>query len=121
MKIPGICCSVAPSIHGEGGRNVHKANLLDTLGVIETKPVRDTRAAIMSRDQEALVAVVTHHINLVLRHGAKRIVLVPFSVLRFTGIAVTAEIGHVDREVLRQLRRYFVPCDMRFRVTVQQQ
>ena len=80
--------------------------------------MRDTGAAIMSRDQEALVAVVTHHIDLVLRHDAKGIVRVPFSVLRFTGIAITAEIGQVYREVLRQLRCYFVPCDMCFRVTV---
>jgi hypothetical protein len=62
---------VCSQIHCEGGRDVHKASLFNPLGVIETEPVRDTRTAIVGRDQEALVTVVTHHIDLVLRHSAK--------------------------------------------------
>ena len=58
-------------LHRERGRDIHKAGLLHALGMIETEPVRYTGTAIVSRDQEALVTVVTHHINLVLRHGAK--------------------------------------------------
>jgi hypothetical protein len=71
---PHILCGkllVGSSIHCEGGRNVHKANFLDAFGMIETEPVRHTRAAIMSRHQEEIVTLVTHHIGLILRHGAK--------------------------------------------------
>jgi len=39
--------------------------------VIETEAVSYTRAAIMSRDQKTLVTVMTHHVDLILRHGAK--------------------------------------------------
>ena len=46
-------------------------NFPASLGMIETQPVCYTCAAIMSRDQEALVTVVLHHIDLVLRHCAK--------------------------------------------------
>jgi integrase len=49
--------------------------------MIEAEPVCHPRAAVMSHDQEALVTVMAHHVDLVLRHGAKRIVLVPMSVL----------------------------------------
>jgi len=72
--------------------------------------VRHTCAAIMSSDQEALVTVMTHHIDLVLRHGAKGIVLVPFSAFRLAGIAVPTQLGHDYRKLLRQARRPFVPC-----------
>src|ERR1700720_804217 len=71
---PHVFCGkllVCSPIHCEGGRNVHKANFLDPLWMIETQPVRYACAAIMSRDQEALVTVVLHHIDLVLRHCAK--------------------------------------------------
>src|SRR5580693_6248311 len=62
---------ICSPIHRQGRRDVHKAGSLNALGVIETEPVRHARPAIMSRDQEALVTAMTHHIDLVLRHGAK--------------------------------------------------
>jgi hypothetical protein len=39
--------------------------------MIETEPVRYTRAAIVSRHEEEIVTVVMHYIGLILGHGAK--------------------------------------------------
>jgi len=62
---------VCSSIHSEGGRDIHQAEFLNTLGMVEAQAVRHTGAAIMSGDQEVLVTIMSHHTDLILRHGAK--------------------------------------------------
>ncbi len=59
--------------------------------------------------------------NLILPHGAERIVLMIVAARRLFGIAVAAQIGGDDGEVLRQLRREFLPRQMAERIAVHEQ
>jgi hypothetical protein len=61
------------------------------------------------------------HVDLILTHAAERVVRVVGQPLRLRAVAVAAEIGTHDGEVLRKLRRDEVPRDVRQRVAVQQQ
>src|SRR3974390_2115303 len=88
---PHVLCGellVCTLIHGESWGDIHQANFLDIVRLIETHPMRHARAAVMGCYEEAFVTVMTHYLDLILRHGAKRVVLVPFSALRFARFAV---------------------------------
>jgi len=69
--ISGSELLVRSFVHRERGRDVHETSFLNAFGMIETEPVGHAGTAIMSCDQEALVTVVAHHIDLILGHGAK--------------------------------------------------
>ncbi len=60
----------------------------------------DAAAAVLADDGEALEAEVPHHLDLVLRHRALRIVRVVGQPLRLAAVAVAAQVGGDDRELL---------------------
>ncbi len=91
-------------------------------GVIEAHAVHGARAAVVPGREEFVVAEVAHDLDLVLRHGAERVVdVVLAAVLRPDAVAVAAEIRGHDVEALGEAGRHPVPRDVRHRVAVQQQ
>ena len=79
----------------------------DLVRMIEAHAVQHAGAAIVTGGVEALVTERRHHLDLVLRHGAERIVFVVLAAGRLFGIAIAAQIGGDDGEFLRQPRRDF--------------
>ena len=77
--------------------------------------------AIVAGAVELVVAERCHHFELVLPHGAERIVLVIVATRHFFRIAIAAQIGRNHGEFLRQLRREFLPRQMAERIAVKKQ
>jgi hypothetical protein len=91
------------------------------LGMIEAHAVRHARPAVMPCHHERVEPERGHHLDIVLRHRAERIVGVIRLARRLLGVAVTAQVGRHHGELLREARRELVPRQMRERVAVQQQ
>lgn len=79
------------------------------------------RTAIMAGDEEASVAELPHHLDLVLRHGTERVVGAAWFFRRRGTIAIAAQVSGDDMEVLREAWRDSMPGDVAERVAVQQQ
>ena len=94
---------------------------LDLVRMIEAHAVQDARAAVVAGRHEAIEAERRHHLDLVLRHGAERIARVIVAARRLLRVAVAAQVGADDGEVLRQPRRELVPGRVRERIAVHQQ
>ena len=77
--------------------------------MIEAHAVQHAGAAIVAGGIEPLVAERGHHLDLVRRHGAERIIGMVVAARGLFGIAVAAQIGGDHGEFLRQPRREFVP------------
>ena len=101
--------------------DVEDRRALHALGMIEAHAVRHARAAVVAGHHEGLEAELLHHLDLVLRHGAERIVLVLVAAGRLREVAIAAQIGRDHGELLREPRRELVPGQMRERIAVQQQ
>ena len=80
-----------------------------------------TAAAIVAGDIKAVVAERPHHFDLVLGHGAERVVRAVRLLRRRRTVAVAAQIGRHDMKPLGQARRHLVPRNMGQRVAVQKQ
>ena len=93
----------------------------DRLRVIEAHAVQDARAAIVTGGMKLRKTERRHHLDLILRHGAERIVDVPLATRWLFGIAVAAQVGADDGEVARQDRRHGVPRQMCEGIAVHQQ
>ena len=89
--------------------------------MLDAEAPRDARAAIVADDGKAIVAERVHHVDVVLRHGALRVVRVIVAVRRFAAVAVAAQVRQDDREALRQARRDLVPLDVGLRIAVDHQ
>ena len=89
--------------------------------MIEAHAMQHARAAIVAGGVEPLMAKRGHDLDLVRRHGAKRIIRMIAAAGRFFGIAVAAQIGRHHREFFRQARREFVPRQMTERIAVHEQ
>ena len=98
-----------------------EASFEHPLRVVERHAVRDAGAAVVAGDEEALEAERAHDLDLVLGHGAERVVGVVAAAARLGAVAVAAQVGRDDREVLGEPRRDLVPHDVGQRVAVQQQ
>ena len=83
--------------------------------------MHDTRAAIMPGREELVEAERRHHLDVVLRHRAERIVRMIRLARRLLRVAVAAEIRRDHGEFLREARRELVPGEVRERIAVQQQ
>ena len=82
---------------------------------------RHPRAAVVADDRKALEAERAHHLDLILRHRALRVVRVVLAVRRLAAVAVAAQIGHHHGKALGEARRNLVPLDMRLRVAVDEE
>ena len=91
------------------------------VGMIEAHAVQHAGAAVVAGGEEFVVAERRHHLDLVLRHGAERIVFVVVAARRLFGIAVAAQVGGDHGEVLGQPRREFLPRQMAERIAVHEQ
>ena len=96
-------------------------SLRHLVGVIERHAVADAAAAIVADDGELVEAETLHHLDLVERHRALRVVDVVLAVGRLAALAVAAQVGHDHRVVLRQVRREQPHRDVRLRRAVHQQ
>ena len=97
------------------------AALQHLVRMVEAHAVRGAPAAVVAGDEEAVVAERLHHLDLVLRHGAERVVDAAGLLGRGGAVAIAAQVGGHDVEVLRQPRRDRMPGDVRERVAMQQQ
>ena len=77
-----------------------------------------SRSAVVGADIEALMSQMTHHLQLVLRHGSKGVILMSVPSFRLTGIAVTSKVGQNNTEPFRQATGDPVPDDVRLRIAV---
>ena len=93
----------------------------DLLRMVEAHAVQHARAAVVAGGVEALEAERRHHLDLVLRHRAERIVDVLRTARRLLGIAVAAQVGRHHRELGREPRRDLLPRQMIERIAVHQQ
>ena len=82
--------------------------------------MRGAAAAVVAGDEKAAVAEGLHHLDLVVCHGAERVVDAAGFLGRGGAVAIAAEVGSNDMEVLGQARRHRVPGDVSERVAVQQ-
>src|ERR1700729_4257400 len=93
----------------------------DLFRTIEAHAVQHAGAAIVPGAIELVEAELLHHVELILAHGAERIVLVIVAARHFFGIAITAQVSGDDGEFLRKFRREFLPRQMAERIAVQKE
>src|SRR5215475_13392863 len=101
--------------------DVEDGGACDLVRMIERHAMQYPGTAVMTGGPEAIEAECRHHLDLVLRHGSKRVGGVILAARRFFRIAVTPQVGADNGEFLSEPRRQFVPARMRERVAVQQQ
>ena len=78
-------------------------------------------AAIVTGRVKPRVTKRGHYLDLILRHGAERIVRMVGAARQLLGIAIAAQIRRHHREFFGKPRRKFVPGQMAERIAVQQQ
>src|SRR5580658_2384161 len=69
-------------VHCQSGRDIEERYFLDGVGVVQTKAVRDSTAAIVPGYQEALVSELSHDLHLIESHSMKGIIAVVVAVSR---------------------------------------
>ena len=89
--------------------------------MVERHAKRRARASIVPGHVEPLEAEMLHHLDLVLGHAAERVVAVIRPAAGLPAVAVAAQVGTDDREVLREPRRDQVPRHQRQWIPVQQE
>src|SRR5579872_1024084 len=89
--------------------------------MIECHPMCDAPAPIVSGNRKSFEAERTHRRNLIVRSRALRIDQMCLVAWGLIAVAVAAQIGCHDSEVLRQHRRDFVPHHVRLRIAVKKQ
>ena len=83
--------------------------------------IQDARTAVVPGHAEPLEAERIHDLDVVERHGALRVIDVIVAARRLAAVAVAAQIGHDDRELLGQPPRNLVPLDVCLWVAVNEQ
>ena len=91
------------------------------VGMVEAHAMHDARAAVVPGREELVEAERRHHLDVILRHRAERIVRVIRLARRLLRVAVAAEIRRHHGELPREPRRELVPGEVRERVAVQEQ
>jgi len=81
----------------------------------------DTSTPIVGTHKELLVPKMTHRLDLVQRHCAERVIEVAISIARAARIAASSQVRYVDREALRESRRYFVPANVSLGISMQKE
>jgi hypothetical protein len=90
--IPGSELFVRVTVHREGRRDVHKADLEHAVRVIEAKTMCSAGAAVVTRYEEPLIAEVPHRLYLILSHRSKRVVDLTLAAIGLAGIAVASQV-----------------------------
>ena len=103
------------------GHDVEEGDLVHALGIVERHAVRHPRAAIVTAHVVFAESERRHDFGLVLSHRPERIAAVVRAAVRLRAVAVAAQIGRHDGEILRQSRRDLVPHHVGERIAVQEQ
>jgi hypothetical protein len=107
--------------HVSRGHDIQEGDLAHATGVIERQSMGCSRSPIVTGKVEAVVTERGHHLDLVLRHHAERVVDVVRASLGWTdAVAVAPKVRRVDTEPLTQRTGDLMPRGMRQRVAVQQ-
>src|SRR5471030_2218857 len=93
----------------------------DAIGMLHGEAPRHARAAVVAGDGEAVVPECVHHLDLIERYGALRVVRVILAFRRLAAVAVSAEVHQHHCVPFGKLRRDPVPLDVRLRVAVNEQ
>ena len=108
-------------VHRQRRRDVEQQQRAHGLRMIEREPVCDSSAAVVSANEEPLMAEIAHEREHVERHRAfavRRVIRRPIGLVR---VAVPAQIGQHERETLAQPFDDAVPDRVRLRKPMQQQ
>ena len=84
-----------------GRQDVDGAELLHCGRMIQRHSIGGARAAVVAGHHETLEAELAHDVDLVLRHAPERVIAVVRQPARLAAVAVAAQIGGHDREVVR--------------------
>ena len=104
------------------GQDVDERGALHPVGMVEAHACDGAGAAVMPGREEVAITELLHHLDLVLRHRAERVVdAVGAGIVRADAVAVAAQIGRDDMKMLGEPVGDLVPGDMRHWVAVQQQ
>jgi len=103
------------------GQDVDRAELLDDPRMIERHAVSRPRAPIVTGDHELLEAELVHDVDLVLRHAPERVVAVIGQAAGLAAVAVAAQVGRDNGEIVREARGHEAPVVVRERIAVQEQ
>ena len=103
-----------------GRDDVEHAEPGDLVGVIERHAVADAPAAIVAHHRELVEAETLHHLDLIERHRALRVIDVILAVGRLAAVAVAAQVGRDHRVVLGQIGGEVAHRDVRLRRAVHQ-
>src|SRR6266513_2770598 len=112
---------VSLAVHDARRRYVQNGYAYHRVGMIETQPMRDTSASIVSRKQKTRMPEVAHQLDHVLCHCTLRIRDVLRIAHGLRRIAIPAKVGANNGEPMRKRRRNLEPDRMRLRISVQQQ
>ena len=77
--------------------------------MVEAHTVHGAAAAVMPRNVETVISERLHHLDLILRHRAKRIIRAVRLLGRGRAVAIAAQIGGNNMKPLGQSGRYAVP------------
>jgi hypothetical protein len=103
-------------------QDVDQRGAFHPIGVVEAHARRGAGPAVVTGAKELAVAEFLHHFDLVLRHRAERVVdVVLAGVIRPDTVAIAAQVGRDDMEVLGQAVGDLAPGGMCQRIAVQQQ
>jgi hypothetical protein len=101
--------------------DVEHREVRDLVRMIEREPLADAAAAIVADDGKSREAVVVHHLDHVDCHRALGVVGMIRRVGRLAAVAISAQVRHHDRVILREIWRDLVPRHMGLRRAVNQQ
>src|SRR4051812_26480680 len=100
--------------------DVEHGGTRDFVGPVETHAMEHACAAIVTGTVEAIKSKFRHDLDLVLRHGAKRIAAVVIAARRLLRIAIATQIRADNAKFIGQTRGDLVPGEMREWIAVQQ-
>ncbi|MDT4965624.1 MAG: hypothetical protein QOJ64_361 [Acidobacteriota bacterium] len=91
------------------------------IGKIKRRPMRDTRASIVSDNREVIETERPHHLNLIAGHRSLGIGVMSRIARRLVAVTITPQVRANDCKAFGKPRRNSMPTDVRLRIAVQQQ
>lgn len=83
VKIGRGECLVGVVVHSQGRTDIQKHDFANSLRVVDTQFMCDSRATVMSTDVELMESEIRHHVDAVFGHGAFGIEFVVLITSRF--------------------------------------
>ena len=100
--------------HVARGQDVQQRDLAHAVWMVERQAMRGARAPVVTGQEEAIVAERGHHVDLILSHGAERVVDVFRAAIGGAHtVAIAAEVGRDNVESPGQRAGDLVPGGMR--------